>query len=187
MIQDKPLFGVGFGRFHLDWEKYFHYNAKIDFTGFDGSHNTFLTMGAEVGVPTMLAFLLMNFYMVRMCSALYRKLGPEMQLEKSLLVMVMGLVSMYVVTGWFSDLRWTTVQNTLIFLLLGLVASLKQDLDRLGAKALAKQVGAITPVREVKSPPGGTRGAPETAPGWDLPGGPRPSPVAQSQGFSESL
>jgi len=42
-----------------------------------------------------------------------------MQLEKSLLVMVMGLVSMYVVTGWFSDLRWTTVQNTLVFLLLG--------------------------------------------------------------------
>jgi len=61
MMQDKPLVGIGFGRFNLEWEKYFHYDAKIDFTGFDGSHNTFLTMGAEVGVPTMLAFLLMTF------------------------------------------------------------------------------------------------------------------------------
>ena len=39
-----------------------------------------------------------------------------------------SLVSMYVFTGWFSDLRWNTVQNTLMFLMLGVVAAMERDL-----------------------------------------------------------
>ena len=35
---------------------------------------------------------------------------------------------MYLFTGWFSDLRWGSVQNTLMFVMLGLVAAMERDL-----------------------------------------------------------
>ena len=151
MIEDKPLHGIGFGRFNLEWEKYFQRtHSKIEFQGFDGSHNTFLTMGAEVGVPTLLVFLLMMYYQVRMCAGVYKRLGEEMELERSFVVMVMGLAVMYVFTGWFSDLRWNTVQNTLMFLCFGLVCGLKHHLEEEDLSAVAADESNVADVAAVE-------------------------------------
>ena len=128
MIDANPLFGIGFGRFNVEWPNYYKEFQGFDFTGFDGSHNTFLTMAAEVGLPTFAMYFVMIFLMWRRCLRAYRQLDPGLMFERTFLVMVMGILSMYVFTGWFSDLRWNTVQNTLMFLILGVVAAMERDL-----------------------------------------------------------
>jgi O-antigen ligase len=128
MMAANPLFGIGFGRFNVEWPNYYKEFQGFDFTGFDGSHNTILTMTAETGLPVLGMYLAMIFLMWRMCLRVYRQLDPGLMFERTFLVMVMGILSMYVFTGWFSDLRWNTVQNTLMFLMLGVVAAMERDL-----------------------------------------------------------
>jgi O-antigen ligase len=128
MIEANPLFGIGFGRFNVEWPNYYKEFQRFDFTGFDGSHNTFLTMAAEVGLPTFGLYILMAFLMWRRCLRVYRQLDPGLVFERTFAVMVMGILLLYLSTGWFSDLRWNTVQNTLMFLMLGVVAAMERDL-----------------------------------------------------------
>jgi O-antigen ligase len=128
MIEAHPLFGVGFGRFNKEWPNYYKEFQGFDFTGFDGSHNTILTMAAEVGLPTLAIYFLLMFFMWRRCSRVYQQLDPNLTLERTFVVMVMGILLLYLSTGWFSDLRWNALQNTLMFLLLGVVAAIKRDI-----------------------------------------------------------
>jgi len=128
MIEANPLLGIGFGRFNVEWPNYYKEFQGFDFTGFDGSHNTFLTMAGEVGLPTFGLSLLMAFLMWRRCFRVYRQLDPGLTFERTFVVMVMGILSLYLFTGWFSDLRWNTLQNTLMFLLLGVVAAMRRDI-----------------------------------------------------------
>jgi O-antigen ligase len=128
MVEANPLLGIGFGRFNVEWPNYYKEFQGFDFTGFDGSHNTFLTMAAEVGLPTFGLYLLMAFLMWRRCFRVYRQLDPGLMFKRTFVVMVMGILLLYVSTGWFSDLRWNTLQNTLMFLMLGLVAAMERDL-----------------------------------------------------------
>jgi O-antigen ligase len=134
MIKAHPFVGIGYGRFNAEWDNYFKTFQGLDFTGFDGSHNTYLTMAAETGVCTLALYLLMAFLMWHRCFRVYRELNSNLVFERSFVVLVMGLFWMYLFTSWFSDLRWNTVQNTLMFLFLGVVAAMKEDLcDNRGA------------------------------------------------------
>jgi O-antigen ligase len=128
MIEANPVLGIGFGRFNVEWPNYYKEFQGFNFTSFDGSHNTFLTAAAEVGLPTLGLYILMAFLMWRRCFRVYRQLDPGLTFERTFVVMVMGILLLYVFTGWFSDLRWNTLQNTLMFLMLGLVAAMERDL-----------------------------------------------------------
>jgi O-antigen ligase len=128
MIEANPLFGVGFGRFNVEWPNYYKEFRGFDFTGFDGSHNTILSMAAEVGLPALGIYLLLIFLFWRRCLRVYRQLDPGLTLERTFVVMVMGILLLYLITGWFSDLRWNTLQNTLMFLFLGVVAAIERDI-----------------------------------------------------------
>jgi len=98
----------------------------------------------------LLVFLLMMYCQVRMCAGVYKRLGEEMELERSFVVMVMGLAVMYVFTGWFSDLRWNTVQNTLMFLCFGLVCGLKHHLEEEDLSAVAADESNVADVAAVE-------------------------------------
>jgi O-antigen ligase len=128
MIEANPLFGIGFGRFNVEWRNYYKEFEGFNFTSFDGSHNTFLTMAAETGLPMFGIYLVMIFFMWRRCLQTYRQLDPALTFERTFVVMVMGVLLLYVFTGWFSDLRWNALQNTLMFLFLGVVAAVKRDI-----------------------------------------------------------
>ena len=154
MIATQPLTGIGFGRFNADWNKFYDMTDRkgIEFTGFDGSHNTYLTMGAEVGLPALFIYLLMLYRFGRTCVETYRQLGAEMMLERSFVVMVIGISAMYAFTSWFSDLRWNTVQNVLMFFMFGLVASISQHY-RAVQQSLEAEESTDVP-RESESPSG---------------------------------
>ncbi len=130
MVKVHPVAGIGFGRFNAEWENYYSGFKGLDFDSFDGSHNTFLTMAAEGGLVTLALYIALGVSMCRRCIRVYRTIGPEHVFERSFAVMSLGILWMYLFTGWFSDLRWNTVQNTLVFVILGVVAAMEKDFRR---------------------------------------------------------
>ena len=76
MIEAHPVLGVGFGRFNDEWPDYYKQFKGFDFTGFDGSHNTWLSMAVETGLPTFGLYRVLIFLMCRRCLRLYKTL-PE--------------------------------------------------------------------------------------------------------------
>jgi len=124
ILESHPVLGIGFGRFNQVWDDYYDGGGKTEFGGFDGSHNTFLTMAAEGGIFTLLLYLAMLYSLTLMCWKLYRLLPEELVLERCFVLMVMAIAAMYGLTGFFSDLRWNLLQNSLMFMLFGLVAGM---------------------------------------------------------------
>ncbi len=124
ILESHPVLGIGFGRFNQVWDDYYDGGGKTEFGGFDGSHNTFLTMAAEGGIFTLLLYLAMLYSLTLMCWKMYRLLPEELVLERCFVLMVMAIAAMYGLTGFFSDLRWNLLQNSLMFMLFGLVAGM---------------------------------------------------------------
>src|SRR5437667_9758125 len=92
MIEANPLFGIGFGRFNVEWPNYYKEFQGFDFSGFDGSHNTILTMAAEVGLPALGIYFLLIFLMWRRCLRVYRQLDPGLTFARTFVVIVMGIL-----------------------------------------------------------------------------------------------
>jgi O-antigen ligase len=130
MVEAHPFFGVGFGHFNTAFFDYYK-DGGILFEGFSGGHNTFLTLAAELGIPGLALFLGIGILMGKRCLRVYRALHPSLTFERMFVVMTLGSLAMYYFTAWFSDVKWTTVQNTVMFVLLGVVAALERDMERI--------------------------------------------------------
>jgi O-antigen ligase len=128
MIVDHPVLGIGFGMFNKEWNHYYHGSKWEDFGGFDGSHNTFLTMICELGGAGFFIYFVMFYLLVSKCYTTYKKLDDNDMFEKNLCIITIGLALMYVVTGTVSDLRWSLMPNTLLYLFFGLVGSINTQL-----------------------------------------------------------
>jgi len=124
MGAENPLFGVGFGRFGAEWENYFTPIPGVLANPETMSHNTFLGILAESGLATLVFFLAILYQLLKMCFATYGKLDSAKTFERSLTAIALGLGLMYIATGFVSDLRWNLLQNNLVFLMFGVVASL---------------------------------------------------------------
>jgi O-antigen ligase len=124
MGMENPMFGVGFGRFGVEWDNYFTPMPGPLVNPETMSHNTFLGIFAETGMPALAFLLAMLYQLLKMCLAAYRKLDAVETFERSLVVMVLGIGLTYITTGFVSDLRWNLLQNNLVFLFFGIVASL---------------------------------------------------------------
>jgi O-antigen ligase len=127
MIVDHPILGIGFGKFNKEWSNYFRGNKNIDFGGFDGSHNTFLTMICELGSIGFVIYFIMFYKLVSFCYTTYKKLDITKSFEKSICIIAIALAGMYVVTGTVSDLRWSLMANNLVYIFFGLVASISNN------------------------------------------------------------
>jgi O-antigen ligase len=129
MIIDHPILGIGFGMFNKEWNHYYHGSKTQDFGGFDGSHNTFLTMMCELGLVGFMIYFLMFFLLIRMCYNTYHDLDDFYSNEKNICLITLGLAVMYLVTGTVSDLRWSLMANNLVYMFFGFVASISAQLD----------------------------------------------------------
>lgn len=127
MIVDHPVFGIGFGMFNKEWSNYFHGNKNLDFGGFDGSHNTFLTMICELGCFGFAIYFFMFISMISLCYKTFRKLDSSYTFEKCVCLIAIGLSLMYIVTGSVSDLRWSLMVNNLVYMFFGSVAGIARD------------------------------------------------------------
>lgn len=124
MAKQNPLFGVGYGRFNSEWENYVTHNKYISPKDFDGNHNTFLGLLAEIGLVGFIFYLTIFYYLSRMCVAIYMKLDKTNVIDKSFVVLVLAMVASYFVTAQFVDIRFQQFQSTIMFLFFGIAASL---------------------------------------------------------------
>ncbi|HUI90885.1 MAG TPA: O-antigen ligase family protein [Chitinivibrionales bacterium] len=118
----KPVVGIGFGKFKDAWFKYFSGYTPMDF---DGSHNTWLTMLCELGLIGSLFYFSIIFVMLRKTYSLFRRLDETSSFERNVVLLSLAIAVMYVVTGTFSDLRWSLLQNNVTFLFWGTVEAIK--------------------------------------------------------------
>jgi O-antigen ligase len=139
MIVDHPIVGIGFGMFNKEWSHYYHESKTDDFGGFDGSHNTFLTMICELGFVGFSIYLLMFISLFRLCYRTYCELDESHSFEKNLCLITIGLALMYIASGTVSDLRWSLMVNNLVYMFFGFVASIARSLENQADEKLIEE------------------------------------------------
>jgi len=118
--------GVGYGNFGATWHEYFGDEERQltnDLT--DGNHNTYLGLFAELGFPGMFLYLALLAGLARECLTVRRHLGPKDDFERHFSISALGVMTISMIEGLFGDLRFDSTLNTLLFLFLGITASIR--------------------------------------------------------------
>ena len=146
MFLDRPLLGFGFGQF---------YTAKLDYLGDRSTslsleeirdyahHNTFLSLLTETGLVGLGLYVALLACWGRTAWQLARsRLAPEWARAQG--VLMLGVLAVYACLGAFHELSYTSIDNSLVFLLAGLTMGLAP----LASKAeAAKPAGQSLPSR----------------------------------------
>lgn len=131
MFTHNPLFGIGFGKYNQEFFNYYTEIEGIPLKAFDGNHNTFLGILAEVGVFGFGCFTAIYLGVTRQCIKTYRQFDTSQVFEKKIIVMTLALLSMHLLTCIFIDARYHPLKNSCMFFLLGITARLGLLADRL--------------------------------------------------------
>jgi len=103
MIKDNPLFGVGYGLFP-------HMIPRYASVGYVDAHNTYLILGAEMGLPALILFLIILFIMIKNALWVYRK-SEDKFLKSFALGLLGGLFGLLVVNMFGSRLNSEEVSS----------------------------------------------------------------------------
>ncbi len=125
MFKDHWLFGVGYGRFLHEWDKYFP-------TGFsqvreleDGNHSSLLGILAELGILGFLSYGGIILFSFLVCLRAYWHLkGEQWAYERRFALVGLVAVLCFFILGLTSDLRWDQMFDVIGFWLTGVVSSL---------------------------------------------------------------
>ena len=121
---DHPLTGVGFSRMGYEFDKYFvKYYKGEEWQGWDGNHNEYLGLFAEVGITAPLLYSLILFLVGKRAFSGSRYYPPEMALERSLAVCTVGALFGFALISYFNQVRAAPFHICIIFLLAGIAAS----------------------------------------------------------------
>jgi O-antigen ligase len=126
MAMDNMLTGVGYGNFVHKWRDYFgpEENALVD-NLLDGNHNTYLGLFAESGIIAFVLYPLIFIYMMVQCFLRWRSRRPDYEFEGALAICAAAVTFAAMIEAFFSDMRYAPATNTLVFLLLGIVVSMR--------------------------------------------------------------
>ena len=127
MIEAKPLTGWG-------WGNYDRYNVSfktrvgdiaIDTKG--TSHNTYLSIMAELGLPTFLLYMFPVGWWFYLSLKVWRHLPPRNLLGSRLLIMLwLLMLHIFVVTNFMDMIRFHPFGTSIWWMTLGLIASIVQ-------------------------------------------------------------
>jgi O-antigen ligase len=120
-----PLFGVGFGRFRIEWLKYADLkNSRRGIGLDDGNHSTFFGVLAELGLTGAVPFVALVGGAVIVVLSAYRRLGhPDAIPERRLAVVAIGALQIFLVLGLTSDLNTSPTVNIAAFWYVGVINS----------------------------------------------------------------
>lgn len=124
MFKDKPLFGIGYGKFLSEWENYI---SDMDYAVDDlkdGNHNYLLGLLAETGIVSVIIYLLIYIIIITNSVRCYRRLNENYILEKNIFLIVFAMVLEAFIIGITSDLRFHPLFHAIIFIFLGIATSL---------------------------------------------------------------
>ena len=136
-----PVTGVGYGNFGATWGEYFGQEERQlanDLT--DGNHNTYLGLFAELGFPGLFLYLALLTSLARECVTVRKHLGPTDDFERYFSLSALGVLSVAMIEALFGDLRFDPTLNALLFLFLGVTASMRHGARNEGTR-LSSETG----------------------------------------------
>jgi O-antigen ligase len=126
MVQQKPIFGWGFYNYDLHDEQFKTRVGNIAMRYREQtSHNTFLLMATEMGIPALLLYLFPTFWWLRLTRMVWPRL-PRHGFRSRHLVALLWLVMLdhFTVNNFMEMLQSYPLGTTIWWLALGLIASL---------------------------------------------------------------
>jgi O-antigen ligase len=127
MIQEKPLFGVGFGHFYREKLPFLSDRStemRLESIRDYVHHNTFLSLLTETGAIGFGLFMLVFFGWIRDGWALCRSPHTPPWARRHA-VLVLGAMGIYTSQLLFHELSYSQIDNLLIFFLAGVQAGLR--------------------------------------------------------------
>jgi O-antigen ligase len=124
MIQEKPIFGWGYRNHELYDEQFRDRVMGLVDGSEQSSHNTYLLIAAEMGIPGLILYYLPIGLLLYMTLKYWHRLSAIQVWSKSLVLMLWLLIIDHAITGLFTDMIQSPFFNTVIWwLMLGLIAN----------------------------------------------------------------
>jgi O-antigen ligase len=123
MIKEKPYFGIGYGKFNSEWFNYIMKTDRSYFEGFDGNHNTFLGIFAELGLIGMVPYMLIIVLLSKKILNSIRSIIDGQTDLIQFCSLVFGMSAGYMAAAQFVDYRFQSLQNSIVFVFVGLLIS----------------------------------------------------------------
>lgn len=117
MVTDHPLTGIGLGNFKVEVQAYAAGHKALDHI----AHNTYLELAAEMGVPALLAYILVLWYCDRSLAAAESSPGSPPWVADAALALRAGLIG-FSVSAFFLSAEYTK----LLWLLIALSAAMRR-------------------------------------------------------------
>ncbi len=128
MIDRKPLFGWGYGNYDLYDENFRVQIGAIVNENEKTSHNTFLTVAAEQGIPGLVLYLFPTGWWLLNSLAVWRRLPRRGFWSVSLLALLWLLILDHIAVSNFMDMiRFNYFGTTIYWMALALIATIVQS------------------------------------------------------------
>jgi len=124
MIRAKPLFGWGYGDYSLYAGQFQRRVQNYVASEAHASHNAFLTVGAELGLPALFAFLFSLFWWLWLSFKVRPRMPKEGFWSRSLLVIFWLALIGHVTVTIFTAIRHSTYAQGLWWIPLGLIGNM---------------------------------------------------------------
>lgn len=127
MIKASPIWGWGFNNYDLYIEQFVNRVEGISATLGYGvtSHNTYLTIMAELGLPSLLLYLFPAWWWFILSLKVWKRMPSQGFYSKKLLVMLWLLLThMFVVTNFTDMIRFHIFGTTVWWMALGFAANM---------------------------------------------------------------
>ena len=120
---DHPLTGVGWSRMGYEFDRYFSkYYRGEDWVAWDGNHNEYLGLFAEVGFFALFFFLALELTIAKRLITAIRELPEFMEFERSTAVCALASLIGLAFISYCNQVRAGPFHIVIVFLLCGLTA-----------------------------------------------------------------
>jgi O-antigen ligase len=124
MVEEKPVFGWGYGNHELYDEQFRDRVLGFVDSNEQTSHNTYLLIAAEMGIPGMILYYLPTAWLLYLTAKNWRRLPDSQAWSRPLVVMLWLLILDHSLVGLFTDMIQSNFFNTTIWwMALGLIAN----------------------------------------------------------------
>lgn len=127
MIESKPLSGWGWGNYDLYNVSFKSRVGDIAIDTKGTSHNTYLTIMAELGIPAFLVYMFPVGWWLYLSLKVWRRMPPRTFLGSRLLIMFwLLMLHIFVVTNFMDMIRFHPFGTCIWWMTLALIASMVQ-------------------------------------------------------------
>ena len=143
---DNLALGVGLSQMGDHFMRYYERETDLPaFGGWDGNHNEYLGLFAEVGLPALICYVSILFVAIARCIVCIRKATDEVARSLGLLGMcaMLGLV----VIGMFNEIRSAPYHICIAYFIAGMAASAVQSAQRTSGRQVSIDPKAAARIR----------------------------------------